>query len=199
VDQGEGADGPGPLETIPVRYANGPAGCVRQAIDFLASKIELYPEDYNLMIWFGDTVLRHTPLPRTTNYAMTCLEAPSYDRPWDWSSAIPSRYYRGTMTQEEAASAGWHPCIGIYHVARPEVWVAAADSLMAPLEELDVSSPDPSASMVDVANAYVDLAFEEYGALHAMALCEPHAWRDTGESDTLIAFRNEVSASDRPT
>jgi hypothetical protein len=108
-------------DAVYVDHSHGPAWAVREAMHVL----NIDWRGYQLLVWYGDTVLTEWTQPQTVNYVV-CSPTPlgvgrgrgrGYERVWDWGRGSDSGLIRKSISNHDS---NLRCCVGIYQFRSPE-------------------------------------------------------------------------------
>lgn len=210
----------GDESAIYVDHSHGPAWAVREALHVLG----ISWSKYQLLVWYGDTVLTEWDEPQTLNYTVCATEpigvgrgrGRGYDREWDWGTGFAqplARGRRGTgseSTPERGTGSSqpteskvdfsqparnW-PCVGIYHFRSPEIWMKSFDEVVPEFQDPAVECyRGLEVGMVEVANRYAEIEKESHGALRALQIVDVATWLDVGDVGSLNDVREVLETT----
>jgi hypothetical protein len=205
---------------IYVDHSHGPAWAVREALHVLGIDYA----KYQLLVWYGDTVLTEWDEPQTQNYTVCATEplgvgrgrGRGYERDWDWGSGFAqpltrgrrgtgskSTPKRGTGSAQPMESKSdfaqpvrnW-PCVGIYHFRSPEIWIQAFDEVVPAFQDPETESYGGlEVGMVEIANRYAEIEKSSIGGLRALQIIDVTTWLDVGDVGSLNDVRESLEAA----
>lgn len=178
-------------DAVYVDHSHGPAWAVREAMHVL----NIDWRGYQLLVWYGDTVLTEWTPPHTMNYAV-CSPTPigvgagrgrGYERPWDWGRGSNTALIRKSISNHDSSL---QCCVGIYQFRSPEKWMKAFDDVVPEFQDPATECYQGlEVGMVEVWNRYAELE-AEIGAMMATQVIDVATWLDVGDLGSLADVRS---------
>lgn len=179
-----------------VHNTHGPAWAVREAMDWVSMQ-GLAWDSFQLLVWYGDTVMSADwVIPERNNFVVCADVPPRYDRNWDWVSGKPAWMSYQMMAAPKKRKFKYPPlrcpAVGIYHMAYPELWAssfsAAVPEYESPGSGFQDSYTGPEIGMALPWNTYAKRLQQEMMITPYREVVPLSVWRDVGDKASLSAY-----------